>query len=59
MEPCSKNETFADVLVRYGNKYQLDKNEITNSLFSDLESQIDMAHDLFPDAPEWSKLSVE
>jgi DNA polymerase III subunit alpha len=56
MEPCSKNETFADVLVRYGNKYQLDKNEITNSLFSDLESQVDMATPIIPDAPEWSKL---
>jgi DNA polymerase III subunit alpha len=56
MEPCGKNETFADVLVRYGNKYQLDKNEITNSLFSDIESQVEMATPIIPEAPEWSKL---
>lgn len=56
MEPYGKNEIFADVLVRYGNKYQLDKNEITNSLFSDLDSQVDMATPIIPDAPEWSKL---
>lgn len=56
MEPCGKNETFADVLVRYGNKYQLDKNEITNSLFSDIESQVEMVTPIIPDAPEWSKL---
>ena len=50
----AKDETFTEVLVRYGNKYQLDKAAATNSLFGG-----DMVEVATPEiilAPHWSDL---
>ena len=38
----AKDETFTEVLVRYGNKYQMDKAAAANSLFGG-ENQVDIA----------------
>ena len=54
--PCGKNEIFADVLVRYGTKYQADRNESMNSLFGDMTEMVDMVTPSIPEAPEWSAL---
>ena len=54
--PCGKNEIFADVLVRYGTKYQADRNESMNSLFGDMGETVDIATPAIPEAPEWSVL---
>ncbi|MBO5812488.1 MAG: DNA polymerase III subunit alpha, partial [Bacteroidaceae bacterium] len=56
MAPISANETFADVLVRYGNKYQADKNERQNSLFGDFGDDIALVTPKIVDAPAWSTL---
>lgn len=56
MQPCGKDETFSDVLVRYGTKYQLDRQESRFSLFGDLGEAIQIATPSIPDAPEWSVL---
>ena len=51
----SKGETFIETLVRYGNKYQDDKNAAVNSLFGG-DNVIDIATpEIFPAAP-WSDL---
>ena len=56
LQPCGKNEVFSDVLVRYGSKYQADRNENMNSLFGDMNETVDIATPSIPDAPEWSAL---
>jgi DNA polymerase-3 subunit alpha len=51
----AKDETFTEVLVRYGNKYQLDKAAIANSLFGG-DNQIEVATPEIIAAPSWSDL---
>ncbi|MBD8388538.1 DNA polymerase III subunit alpha [Dysgonomonas sp. BGC7] len=53
----SKNEAFIDLLIRYGNKYQLDKDQAVNSLFGD-DSSFDIAHPDIPIVPKWSDLEL-
>ena len=54
-EKNSKGETFSDVLVRYGNKYQMDKASSVNSLFGAFE-EVAVATPEIPNAPTWSTL---
>ena len=56
LQPCGKNEVFSDVLVRYGSKYQADRDANMNSLFGDMNEAVDIATPSIPDAPEWSAL---
>jgi DNA polymerase-3 subunit alpha len=51
----AKDETFADVLVRYGNKYQADKAAAMNSLFGG-DNAVEVATPEIPNAPAWSDL---
>ena len=51
----AKDETFTEVLVRYGNKYQMDKAVATNSLFGG-ENLIEVATPEIVSAPSWSDL---
>ena len=53
--PNAKGETFTEVLVRYGNKYQLDKAAAANSLFGG-ENMVEVATPEIISAPEWSDL---
>ena len=50
-----KGETFLDVLVRYGNKYQLDKSTSANSLFGD-DCFAAISKPEIPKAERWSDL---
>lgn len=50
-----KNETFLDTLVRYGGKYQTDKNTATNSLFGD-DNFVAIAKPEIPQCERWSDL---
>lgn len=50
-----KGETFLDVLVRYGNKYQTDKATAANSLFGD-DNFVAIAKPEIPKADRWSDL---
>ena len=50
-----KGETFLDVLVRYGNKYQTDKATAANSLFGD-ENFVAIAKPEIPHTERWSDL---
>ena len=56
VQPCGKNEVFADVLVRYGTKYQTDRMESQFSLFGDMGHTDLIATPSIPDAPEWPLL---
>ena len=56
VQPCGKNEVFADVLVRYGTKYQLDRQESQNTLFGDMGHTDLIATPSIPEAPEWPLL---
>ena len=49
----SKNEVFLDTLVRYGNRYQLDKAAAVNSLFGG-ENVVEVATPEIPAAEAWS-----
>lgn len=51
----AKDETFVEVLVRYGNKYQMDKAAATNSLFGG-EHEVEIATPEIVRAPAWSDL---
>jgi len=50
-----KGETFIDLLIRYGNKYQIDKAQATNSLFGG-DAFFEIAHPEIPKAEKWSDL---
>ncbi|MDH6356305.1 DNA polymerase III subunit alpha [Parabacteroides sp. PF5-9] len=50
-----EGELFLDILVRYGNKYQMDKNTAANSLFGD-DNSIDIAKPEIPSCERWSDL---
>lgn len=51
----SKGETFIDQLIRYGNKYQADKDQANNSLFGD-DTFFEIAHPDIPQSEKWSDL---
>ena len=51
----AKDESFSDILVRYGNKYQLDKAAAANSLFGG-EHEVEVATPEIVSAPSWSDL---
>ena len=51
----AKDETFTEVLVRYGNKYQLSKAAVSNSLFGG-DNQVEVATPEVVSAPSWSDL---
>jgi len=50
-----KGETFIDMLIRYGNKFQTDKSQAINSLFGD-DISYDIARPDIPQAERWSDL---
>ena len=52
----SKGEPFLDTLIRYGNRYQMDKMSSQNSLFGD-EEMAEIPTPEIPVAEEWSSLS--
>lgn len=51
----SKGEEFLDTLIRYGNKYQTDKQLSMNSLFGD-DSSFQIARPEIPKLQKWSDL---
>ncbi|MDD3969115.1 MAG: DNA polymerase III subunit alpha [Proteiniphilum sp.] len=51
----SKGEEFLETLIRYGNKYQQDKQEAMTSLFGD-DSSFQIARPEIPQAARWSDL---
>jgi len=53
--PNSKGEIFLETLMRYGNKYQTDKNSAMNSLFGGLNS-IDIATPEIPSTEAWNNI---
>jgi len=50
-----KGELFIDTLIRYGNRYQQDKNLSQNSLFGGMDS-VEIAKPIIPEAQPWSTL---
>src|SRR5690554_3696861 len=51
----NKEEEFIDTLLRYGSKFQQDKNESMNSLFGD-DTSFQIARPEIPQAARWSDL---
>ena len=51
----AKDETFVEVLMRYGNKYQMDKATAANSLFGG-ENMVEIATPEIIPAPAWGDL---
>jgi DNA polymerase-3 subunit alpha len=51
----AKNETFIDILIRYGNKYQNDKASNTNTLFGGFDST-SIARPGIPKAEAWNNI---
>lgn len=54
-ERNAKGETFVETLIRYGSKYQLDKEIATHSLFGG-EHEVEIATPEVVAAPRWSDL---
>ena len=51
----ARGESFLDVLLRYGNRYQLDQAAAVNSLFGN-ENMVEIATPEIPQAERWSDL---
>ena len=51
----ARNETFLDLLIRYGNRYQIDQAAAVNSLFGGTNS-VEIATPEIPEADPWSDL---
>ncbi len=51
----NKGETFIDQLIRYGNKFQADKDQANNSLFGG-DTFFEIAHPEIPKIEKWSDL---
>jgi DNA polymerase-3 subunit alpha len=51
----SKGEVFIETLIRYGNKFQLDKNSAQNSLFGGFDT-VEVAKPEIPSAIPWSNI---
>ncbi|MDR0412670.1 MAG: DNA polymerase III subunit alpha, partial [Dysgonamonadaceae bacterium] len=51
----AKGEVFIETLIRYGNKYQLDKSSSMNSLFGDLNS-VEIVKPAAPKTEPWSNI---
>src|SRR5574344_356176 len=51
----SRGEVFIEALIRYGNRYQVDKAAATNSLFGG-DNVVDVATPKIPLAPRWNDL---
>jgi DNA polymerase-3 subunit alpha len=51
----AKGELFIDTLIRYGNKFQVDKNAATNTLFGGFDS-VEIAKPDIPKTEAWSNL---
>ncbi len=52
----SKGEVFIESLIRYGNKYQMDKQSSMNSLFGGIGNEVDIAKPEVPKCEKWSDL---
>ncbi len=55
LEPCGRGETFSEVLVRYGGKYQIDKQMAVNSLFG-MNEEVEIFTPAIPKLIKWSSL---
>ena len=55
MNTNSKGEQFLEALVRYGNRFQIDKNLSQNSLFGD-QGMAEIPHPEIPEGGNWSTL---
>ena len=55
MSVNSKSESFSEILVRYGNKYQIDQNMQSNSLFG-ATNAVEVARPVIPETEAWSDL---
>ena len=53
--PNEKGETFSEIMVRYGNRYQNDKKTASNSLFGDM-GIIEITKPAIPKIPKWTDL---
>lgn len=56
LAPNAKGEAFLDSLVRFGQQYQLDKQEAANSLFGAMSADIAIALPPAPKAEAWSNI---
>jgi DNA polymerase-3 subunit alpha len=53
--PNEKGETFSEILIRYGSKYQQDKTTAVNSLFGDME-MIEITKPSISKCQQWTDL---
>jgi DNA polymerase III subunit alpha len=53
---AKNNETFSEVLVRYGTTFQTDKKTVMNSLFGDDSSAMAIPRPVFPKVDSWPSL---
>jgi DNA polymerase-3 subunit alpha len=51
----TKGEVFLETLIRYGNKYQMDKNSTMNSLFGGVDA-VEISKPDIPKAESWSNI---
>jgi len=53
--PNEKSETFSEIIIRYGNKFQQDKKTTSNSLFGDL-GMVEITKPAIPVCTKWTDL---
>lgn len=53
----NKGESFSEIIVKYGNKYQVDQQQAANSLFGG-DNMIEISHPKLPETEPWSSLEL-
>ncbi|MDD4609091.1 MAG: DNA polymerase III subunit alpha [Bacteroidaceae bacterium] len=56
-EKNGKGDSFVEVLIKYGNKFQLDQQELSNSLFGGMNA-VEIAQPPIPETVPWSSLEL-
>ena len=51
-----RGEAFSEILMRFGQRYQISKQEMQNSLFGALDDAVEVANPVIPNAEPWSQL---
>ena len=57
-EENGKKETFGETLIRYGQSYQLDKQNQGMSLFGDIADELEAVHPEIPKAEKWPRIEL-
>lgn len=54
----NKDNSYIELLMKYGNLFQSEKSSSTSSLFGDMMEDVDIQKPILPDGQEWGQLAI-